>query len=75
MSAELQYARKDRRDGVTGELKLGPVHIWGRGQTLCGRRIKGFFVGPTTSTLDGSICADCSKHATNGTEGSWKGGR
>jgi hypothetical protein len=76
----LGWIRKDRRDGVTGGWKTGPVHrigpLTGHGSlTLCGKRLKGFGVSYSQVTqLAGDPCARCTANAAQDPvrQDSWK---
>lgn len=66
-----RFARKDRRDSVTGERKAGPTHIVpGAGQSLCGRRIP--VLSDWTSIRPEVLCPACVRHEANGTCESWR---
>lgn len=73
MSA-VRYARKGRRDTVTGVRTAGPLHVlvnWGGVlQSRCGRRLKGLDVTVTTEP-QGEVCPACAKHLAAGTSQAW----
>ncbi len=70
--SEVRYARKDRRDRVTGEVKVGPTHIVRTtiAQSLCGRRIKGLATW-TKTRPEVPLCLACLRHEAAGTAKSW----
>lgn len=72
---DVTYARKDRRDSLTGEILPGPLHVlddWqGPHQSLCGRRLKGLGVR-TMREPQGEVCPACARHLANGTQDAWR---
>lgn len=66
--------RKDRRDGVTGEIKRGPTHQWhSDNQSWCGRKIKGFARWIRDDDPANVDCVACQRAVAANQPRAWRG--